>query len=53
VTDPRVAPQAARFGDVADRYERARPLYPQAALLELAARCGLRSGTPVVDLGAG
>lgn len=53
MTDPRVAPQAARFGDVADRYERARPLYPQAALLELAARCGLRSGTPVVDLGAG
>jgi SAM-dependent methyltransferase len=53
VTDPRVAPQAARFGDVADRYERARPLYPPAALLELAARCGLRSGTPVVDLGAG
>ncbi len=53
MTDPRVAPQAARFGDVADRYERARPLYPQAALSELAARCGLRSGTPVVDLGAG
>jgi SAM-dependent methyltransferase len=53
VTDPRVAPQAARFGDVADRYERARPLYPQAALSELAARCGLRSGTPVADLGAG
>jgi SAM-dependent methyltransferase len=53
VTDPRVAPQAARFGDVADRYERARPLYPQAALSELVDRCGLRSGTPVVDLGAG
>jgi ubiquinone/menaquinone biosynthesis C-methylase UbiE len=53
VTDPRVAPQAARFGDVADRYERARPLYPEAALSELAARCGLRPGTPVLDLGAG
>jgi SAM-dependent methyltransferase len=53
VTDPRVAPQAARFGDVADRYERARPLYPESALSELAARCGLRPGTPVVDLGAG
>jgi SAM-dependent methyltransferase len=53
VTDPRVVPQAARFGDVADRYERARPLYPEAALSELAARCGVRSGTPVVDLGAG
>jgi SAM-dependent methyltransferase len=51
--DPRVARQAARFGDVADRYERARPLYPVAALSELAGRCGLRRGTPVVDLGAG
>jgi SAM-dependent methyltransferase len=51
--DPRVAPEAARFGDVADRYERARPLYPEAVLSELAARCGVRSGTPVVDLGAG
>jgi A/G-specific adenine glycosylase len=53
VTDPRVAPRAARFGDVADRYEQARPLYPDAALSELAARCGLRRGTPVADLGAG
>jgi SAM-dependent methyltransferase len=53
VTDPRVAPQAARFGDVADRYERARPLYPHAALSELASRCGLHAGTPVVDVGAG
>jgi ubiquinone/menaquinone biosynthesis C-methylase UbiE len=53
VTDPRVAPNASRFGDVADRYERARPLYPDAALTYLAARCALRKGTPVVDLGAG
>ncbi|HET6834490.1 MAG TPA: class I SAM-dependent methyltransferase [Acidimicrobiales bacterium] len=53
MTDPRVAPQAAHFGDVADRYETARPLYPQAALSELVARCGLRSGTPLADLGAG
>jgi SAM-dependent methyltransferase len=53
VTDPRVAPQAARFGDVADRYERARPLYPESALSELAARCGVRPGTAVLDLGAG
>jgi SAM-dependent methyltransferase len=51
--DPRVAPQAARFGAAADVYERARPLYPEAALVELAARCGLRPGTPVADLGAG
>ena len=53
MTDPRVAPQAARFGDVADRYERARPLYPESALSELAARCGVRPGTAVLDLGAG
>jgi SAM-dependent methyltransferase len=53
VTDPRVAPQAARFGAVADRYERARPLYPESALSELAARCGVRPGTAVLDLGAG
>src|SRR4029453_3088829 len=53
VTDPRVAPQAARFGDVADRYERARPLYPESALSELAARCRVGRGTAVVDLGAG
>ncbi|HEY6416646.1 MAG TPA: class I SAM-dependent methyltransferase [Acidimicrobiales bacterium] len=53
MTDPRVAPQAARFGDVADRYERARPLYPESALSELAARCGMGPGTAVLDLGAG
>jgi ubiquinone/menaquinone biosynthesis C-methylase UbiE len=53
VTDPRVAPQAARFGDVADRYERARPVYPESALSELAARCRLGPGTAVLDLGAG
>jgi SAM-dependent methyltransferase len=53
VSDPRVAPQAARFGDVADGYERARPLYPESALSELAAGCRLRPGTRVADLGAG
>ena len=53
MSDPRVAPNASRFGVVADRYERARPLYPDAALSELAARCGLRRGTPVLDVGAG
>jgi SAM-dependent methyltransferase len=51
--DRRVAANASRFGDVADAYERARPLYPEAALAELAARCGLSAGTPVVDVGAG
>ncbi|MGH9193777.1 MAG: hypothetical protein ACRDZ0_15050 [Acidimicrobiales bacterium] len=34
MTDPRVAHQAARFGDVADRYERARPLYPEQRVLD-------------------
>jgi SAM-dependent methyltransferase len=53
MSDPRVVPRAARFGEVADRYERARPLYPEAALSELAVRCRLRPGTPVADLGAG
>jgi SAM-dependent methyltransferase len=53
MSDPRVAPNASRFGVVADRYERARPLYPDAALSELADRCGLRRGTPVLDVGAG
>ena len=53
MSDPRVAPRAARFGEVADRYERARPLYPEAALSDLAARCRLRPGAPVADLGAG
>ena len=53
MSDPRVAPRAARFGEIADRYERARPLYPEAALSELAARCRLRPGAPVADLGAG
>jgi SAM-dependent methyltransferase len=53
MTDPRVAPQAARFGDVAERYERARPLYPESALSELAAGCGVAPGTAVLDLGAG
>jgi hypothetical protein len=50
VTDPRVAPQAARFGGVADRYERARPLYPEAALSELAAGCGVRWAAGLWDL---
>jgi SAM-dependent methyltransferase len=53
MTDPRVAPAAARFGDDAARYERARPRYPEALLDLLAARTGLGSGTRVLDLAAG
>jgi SAM-dependent methyltransferase len=53
VTDPRVAPAAARFGDLAARYERVRPAYPAAILAALARRTGLEPGTIVIDLGAG
>ena len=42
MTDPRVAPAAARFGDTADLYERARPGYPEDLLDALAARRGAR-----------
>jgi SAM-dependent methyltransferase len=51
--DPRVAPAAARFGDDADRYDRARPGYPETLLDLLAVRTGLGEGTAVLDLAAG
>lgn len=53
MTDPRVAPAAARFGDEAERYERARPAYPETLLDLLATRTGLGEGSPVLDLAAG
>jgi SAM-dependent methyltransferase len=53
VTDPRVAPAAARFGDAAELYDRARPGYPEDLLDVLAGRTGLGPGTAVLDLGAG
>jgi SAM-dependent methyltransferase len=53
VNDPRVAPAAARFGDVAATYERARPEYPAAILEELATRAGVGPGAEVLDLAAG
>jgi SAM-dependent methyltransferase len=53
MTDPRVAPAAARFGDVAAGYERVRPEYPAAALDELVNRTGLGPGVTVLDLAAG
>jgi ubiquinone/menaquinone biosynthesis C-methylase UbiE len=48
-----VAPAAARFGDVAAGYERARPDYPLAIVDELVARSGLGPGVSVLDLAAG
>jgi SAM-dependent methyltransferase len=52
-TDPRVDASAARFGEVADGYERARPTYPAAVLAALADRAGVGPGARVLDLGAG
>ena len=42
-----------RFSARADHYRRYRPSYPSAALDLLAARCGLRAGTVVADVGSG
>lgn len=53
VSDPRVPPAAARFGDAADLYDRARPGYPDELLDVLADRAGLGPGCVVVDLAAG
>ncbi len=44
---------ATRGFAAADRYERGRPDYPAAAIDAIAARCGLRPGRTVLDLGAG
>jgi SAM-dependent methyltransferase len=46
-------PATRGFAASADRYERGRPDYPAAAIDALAARCGLRPGRTVLDLGAG
>jgi len=48
-----VAPAAARFGDVAATYERARPTYPAEVLAVLADRAGVGPGARVLDLAAG
>ena len=53
MTDPRVAPAAARFGDDAERYDRARPGYPDTLLDLIAARTPIGDGAPVLDLAAG
>lgn len=46
-------PLAARFGEVADAYERARPGYPDALAELLRARLGAGPHTRALDLGAG
>jgi SAM-dependent methyltransferase len=51
--DPRVDPTAARFGAVADDYDRGRPSYPQAVIDRLVAVAGVGHGTDVIDLAAG
>lgn len=53
MSDPRLAPAAARFGDAADLYERARPGYHEELLDVLARHAGLGPGTDVLDLAAG
>jgi ubiquinone/menaquinone biosynthesis C-methylase UbiE len=53
VNDPRVAPAASRFGDVATGYERARPDYPAAIVEALVAQTALGPGVAVLDLAAG
>ncbi len=53
MNDPRVAPAARRFGDVASGYDRARPDYPAAILDQLVATTGLGPGVTVLDLAAG
>lgn len=53
MTDPRVAPAAARFGAVAADYDRARPSYPADVLDQLFAVAGVGPGADVLDLAAG
>lgn len=53
MTDARIPSAAARFGDTADLYHRARPGYPDDLLGAVAERTGLGPDTDVVDLAAG
>ncbi|HEX4563093.1 MAG TPA: methyltransferase domain-containing protein [Solirubrobacteraceae bacterium] len=46
-------PLAANFAGVADAYERGRPDYPPEVADALRAELSLRTGAPVLDLGAG
>jgi SAM-dependent methyltransferase len=46
-------PLSARFGDVADVYERGRPDYAPAVAGAIAAELGIAPGDPVLDLAAG
>jgi SAM-dependent methyltransferase len=49
----RLHPLAARFGSVADAYERGRPDYAPALVGALAAELGVAPGAAVLDLAAG
>jgi ubiquinone/menaquinone biosynthesis C-methylase UbiE len=49
----RVHPAARAFGDVADRYERSRPSYPEEAVRHLASVLGIGPGRRVLELGTG
>jgi SAM-dependent methyltransferase len=46
-------PLAARFGSVAEAYERGRPDYPPAVIGAIAAELGIAPSAPVLDLAAG
>jgi SAM-dependent methyltransferase len=41
------------FGSVAERYDRARPGYPEATVDDLVALAGLSRGAPVLEIGCG
>jgi SAM-dependent methyltransferase len=49
----RVHPLAEQFDGVGARYERGRPVYPQAAVDHIAATLGIGTASTVVDVGAG
>jgi hypothetical protein len=49
----RLHPLAARFGSVADAYERGRPDYAPAVVGALAAELGVAPGAAVLDLAVG
>jgi 2-polyprenyl-3-methyl-5-hydroxy-6-metoxy-1,4-benzoquinol methylase len=51
-TDSRAA-RRATFGRVAGKYTEARPAYPDQLLGDLVRRCGIDSGTAVLEIGPG
>ena len=51
--DPTVTDTVGRFDGLADLYDRYRPDYPEAAVAYLLARCRLKAGCRLVDVGCG